>query len=450
MAAAAALADRRFAVDLFEARTRLGGRAGGYRDAESGEILDHCQHVSMGCCTNLADFCRRTNAGEFQKSDTLTFIDPAGTRSRFAAANWLPAPLHLGPALMGLKFLTIGERLGVARAMRAIASQPAIYTADEPTIGDWLKEQGQTANAIERYWKVILVSALSETLDRISFSAARQVFVEGFMAHQNGWVMETPLQSLNEMYDENVARSLESSGVTIHRGAKLKALKTENNRVTEIVIGDQALPFDMVILALPRPQTRAVLPAEALTAESLVDDDFPTAPITSVHLWFDRPITDLPHAVFVDCTSQWLFAKGKSISGDGVESYYYQVVISASHAVNEGDRNAMQSQVIDELKLLFPDCGSAELQRCRTVTQQSAVFSTLPGIEGMRSPQATSISNLFLAGDWTKTGWPSTMEGAVRSGYLAVEALLNSLGKPEKIVVDDLPTQWLAGRVVRN
>lgn len=445
LAAAAVLAERDFAVQLFESKSQLGGRAGGFRDAETGEMLDHCQHVSMGCCTNLADFCRRTGAGDFVKSDRLTFIDPDGGRHTFAASQWLPAPMHLGPALLGLRFLSLSERIGVARCMQAIAKSPAQYSPDEPTIGEWLVEQKQSPHAIETYWKVILVSALSESLDRISFSAARQVFVEGFMANHRGWVMETPTLPLNEMYDGNVAKYLEQRGVEIHRSKRLKELHAEEGRVTSAMVGDEVCSFDYAILALPRPQTLAVLPAEAKAMKELAVADFPTAPISSVHLWYREPITDLPHAVFVDCTSQWLFAKENRSNESG--SAYYQVVVSAAHAVNDGNRAATESQVLTEQAKFFPKANEEALVRCKTVTQHHAVFSTLPGVEDLRATQATPLPNLFLAGDWTKTGWPSTMEGAVRSGYLAAESLLRSTGEEAALLVDDLPSAWLTRRL---
>ena len=279
LAAASALADRSYSIDLYEAKSRLGGRAGGFVDPVSGETLDHCQHVSMGCCTNLAHFCQTNNAGEFQTSNRLTFIDPQGVRSRFTATNWLPAPLHLAPALLGLKFLTFGERLSIGRAMRALASQPPRYSADEPTIGAWLKANGQSSNAIERYWKVILVSALSETLDRISFSAARQVFVEGFMANRNGWVMETPTQPLDEMYNGQVADSLTNRGVQIYRSQRLKSLQFQPDESIQLTFDESPIPYDLVVLALPRRKRWRCFPMKPNKKQRSPKQIFPRLPL---------------------------------------------------------------------------------------------------------------------------------------------------------------------------
>jgi uncharacterized protein with NAD-binding domain and iron-sulfur cluster len=166
------------------------------------------------------------------------------------------------------------------------------------------------------------------------------------------------------------------------------------------------------------------------------------APITGVHLWFDRPITPLPHAVLVGTLAQWVFNRADEAGQPG--EHYYQVVISASRSLAESQRDATVAQITRELAAVFPAARQAKLLRWRIVTEPAAVFSASPEIERIRPPQKTAIGNLALAGDWTETGWPATMEGAVRSGYLAAEAILAHFGRPTRLLVDDLPTSWLA------
>jgi uncharacterized protein with NAD-binding domain and iron-sulfur cluster len=178
-----------------------------------------------------------------------------------------------------------------------------------------------------------------------------------------------------------------------------------------------------------------------------------SAPITAVHLWFDRPISDLPHAVLPGRTSQWIFNHGvQSFTGKematDVKAHYYQVVISASRDLENHPRDEIVSDVVAELTSIWPETATAKLLSARMITEQHAVFSVRPGSDELRPSQRTAIRNLFLAGDWTATGWPATMEGAVRSGYLAAEGVLSLLGQSAKVLVEDLPRSWLVRRLV--
>jgi hypothetical protein len=170
------------------------------------------------------------------------------------------------------------------------------------------------------------------------------------------------------------------------------------------------------------------------------------APITAVHLWFDRPINSLPHAVLVGRLAQWVFNPGRCSAPPGACEpwHYHQVVISGSHELAGRSREEVVADVRRDLEAIWPDAGKARLLHWRLVTRPVAVFSCRPGLERLRPPQQTPIENLMLAGDWTATGWPATMEGAVRSGYLAIEAVLRSLGTDNRLLVPDLPRSWLA------
>jgi uncharacterized protein with NAD-binding domain and iron-sulfur cluster len=178
---------------------------------------------------------------------------------------------------------------------------------------------------------------------------------------------------------------------------------------------------------------RAALP------ELINCDRFEYAPISAVHLWFDRPFMDVPHAVLPGRLSQWVFDRGGN---------YVQVVISASRDLAQQSRESIVAEVVRELGEIWPDAKTAKLNQSRIVTEQHAVFSPLPGVDSLRPGQKTSLPNVFLAGDWTATGWPATMESAVRSGYLAAEALLEKFGRPAKVLVPDLLRPWLVRRLI--
>jgi hypothetical protein len=206
-------------------------------------------------------------------------------------------------------------------------------------------------------------------------------------------------------------------------------------------------PFDQTIVAVPWHKLSALLPPHVLEA---VDPKgaiaaIESASIASVHLWFDRPLTDLPHAVFVGRLSQWLFAR--DLGGERGE-HYYQVVISGAHFLAGAERRSIVEEVVHDLVSIFPDAAAARLLRSKLIIDSSAVFSVRPGIDQVRPPARTPIAGLLLAGDWTRTGWPATMEGAVRSGYLAAEAALSQLGRPDDVVAPDLPQSWLMKELI--
>jgi squalene-associated FAD-dependent desaturase len=453
MAAAVALAQRGVAVELFEARRRLGGRAASFDDPATGEKVDHCQHVSMGCCTNLADFARRVGIAHlFRRYRTLSFIDPKGRRSDFTAKT-LPAPLHLAPGLMALKYLSASERFSIARTMLKLARTTTSGADEGPVIGQWLSDHGQSARAIELFWSVVLTSALGETVDRAGVHYARKVFVDAFLSHRSGYVVEVPTVSLDELYGMRLERCLVNLGVGIHLSCPVAALLGDGTGVRGIQLRNgTARQFDAVIVATAWRKAAALLrtlDSAAAMADSL--DRLQSSPITGVHLWFDRPMGDLDHAVLVGRLSQWLFRRQwKGESAESQSGYYYQVVISGSRDVATTSRDAIVGQVVEELREAFPVGRDACLIQARLVTDPEAVFSPVPGVDRWRPAQRTPVANLFLAGDWTMTGWPSTMEGAVRGGYLAAEALLNQGGATEKIVVADLKRSLLARRLLSD
>jgi squalene-associated FAD-dependent desaturase len=449
LAAAVGLSAHGVRVRLFEARRRLGGRAGSFRDPDTDEWVDHCQHVSLGCCTNYADFCRRAGIGHlFRRERTLHFFAPDGRRFDVRGSRWLPAPFHLAPSLLRLSYLSRKDRIEV---VRALAKLPRAATQDGGTtsMGDWLRKQRQSAAAIDGFWSVVLVSALSESVERASLAAAGKVFADGFMASRGGYVVELPDAPLNELY-ESVAAWLRQHSAEVRLSAAVRQVGYDGRRATG-AIPDSGEPVasDAVIVAVPWRQLPRLLPVElrerVISHETL--NALEPSPITSLHLWLDRRISPLAHAVFVGRLSQWVFQRQLSAPNGGESSeHYYQVVISASRELAGRDRSEILDEVLGDLRAVWPAASSARLMRWRLVTQSEAVFSPLPGIERLRPAQRTGVPNFFLAGDWTRTGWPATMESAVRSGYLAAEATLAHLGIDAQLLVPE-PRAWLPRRL---
>ncbi|MBN2475018.1 MAG: FAD-dependent oxidoreductase [Pirellulales bacterium] len=449
MAAAAALRAGGLHVSLYERAKHLGGRAGSFRDPKTGRWIDFCRHVSMGCCTNFADFCRRIGVAEcFHRYARLHFFSPDGTRHDLVPRGWLPAPLHLLPDLLRMGYLTRRERCAVVHAMWRLARQPAANRPDEQTIGQWLRRQGQSDRVIDRFWATVLVSALGETVDRASLSASRKVLVDGFLGARRACELHVPQCSLQELFDRRAAKRLGEQGVAVHRNSPVAGIEIDARRASAVVLSDGSrCESDFVVLAVPWRRIRSLFPNTPHPAVPALSgtEQIRSAPITAVHLWFDAPLTELPHAVLIGKLSQWLFRdRTGAFSADSGSAHYHQVVISASHMLGGRRRDDILAEVLRDLRSLWPSAHSARLLHWRVATRPAAVLSACPGLDDLRPGQRTPVENLFLAGDWTATGWPSTMEGAVRSGYLAAEAVFERLHRNARILVPDLPRGRLA------
>ncbi len=453
LAAATSLADHGCRVTLLEARPRLGGRASSFTDSASGLVLDTCQHVSMGCCTNFAHLCRTLGVDHFlEPQPALFFMTPDGRITRWETARW-PAPLHQLPAFISAHFLTLREKIRVGRALAALWRDDR---RDDPPFAEWLAEHGQTPELIRRFWDVVLVSALNEATKNVGFRYARQVFVEAFLKDRRGGVVQVPSVPLVKFYSEKVPEYLTARGSTVRLNAAVESVQFDQGRAVGVRLRTgETLQADACLLAVPFDRIPSLLPGDLVEQEPALRNlrCLHTSPITSVHLWYDRPVLPnepgrrgiprpLPHVVLIGGISQWVFNRGKT----GPEEYYLQVVISASASVN-GQRErssglsvseAVLDLVRDEIVRLFPACKTARLKRSRVIVEKSATFSVRPGVDELRPRQKTGLPGLYLAGDWTRTGWPATMEGAVRSGYLAAEAILQSEGRSIRLLHPDL------------
>ena len=427
LAAATALGDSGFSVDLYEARSFLGGRAtswpvGGQPGSEEAEVVDNCQHVLLRCCVNLLDLYRRLGVEQkvrFYKE--FCFIEPGGRRS-VMTRGVLPAPAHFAGSFLKLKYLGLADKIAIARAMRAIPRERQRRgDLDRISMLDWLREKKQTPSAIERYWQQVLVSAVNEDLDRMAAAHGFQVFWLGMIARSDSYEMGIPDVPLRELYDE---ASL-SGRVRIRHRSTITGIEQSENAVTGLQVGAERRQADFYISALPFERLKPLMPQLPVEWNA-----FEHSPITGIHLWFDRSITDLPHATLLDRTIQWFFNKN--------EGRYVQLVVSASRSLIEMSRNEIIELAVRELAEFFPIVSEAQLEKAHVIKEVRATFSARPGLEELRPQSITSLSNFFLAGDWTRSGWPATMEGAVRSGYMAAEALAASAGKPLRFLLPDV------------
>lgn len=472
LSAGVALAEAGFRVRLFEKRPFLGGRATSYV-LPNGEHVDNCQHVTLGCCTNLADFYIRTGVSQkIRTFDRLTFVDPSGRRGMLSASP-LPSPLHLSPSFVMLPLLSGEDKRAIARAMMAIlrsggrgsdnrsaAGSPSQGSGDE-TMLQWLRRHHQTVGAIERFWRVVLVSALDEELDRTDARHGINVFWKAFLANRHGYEIGIPRVPLAELY-EGCRAAIEKKGGEVTGRAAVRGIEISGNAVTGIRFDDgRRETADYYVAAVPHEALPDLFPPHVAAAEPLFANisNLRNSPITSIHLWLDHQVMDEPFLTVLDCASQWIFNKSalccssseeasaklaSGASGRNVAGQYLQIVISASYAQLNQSREEIIANIYKEVGRILDFQENVSLVKATVIKEVAATFSPAPGSDRWRPKQATSIAGLYLAGDWTATGWPSTMEGAVRSGYLAAEAVSAASGRPTRFLQPDLPVQGLA------
>ena len=444
LAAGCALAEAGFRVTLFERRPYLGGRASSYQHPGTGEIVDNCQHVLLGCCTNLLDFYRRAGvANKIRWYEKLTFLEPGGRASVICPSS-LPAPLHTAPAFLRADCLSFGDKVAIGRAMAVLT--PSTPADHGESFLDWLKRHGQTEQAIERFWKTILISALNEDLDYVSVPYAAQVVRESFLKSAAAGVMGIPTVPLTELYS-TAGHYIRTRGGDVQLRAGVESFRPETSGVS-VTAGGQEQKFDYLVMAVPFDVLGRMLPDNDTAAPlATALGKFTTSPITGIHLWFDRQISDLDHAVLLDRTIQWMFHKSRLIeardTGDGGGSYV-ELVVSCSRSLVEQSKAEIVEMAVKEVQEFFPAARDAKLLKSTVIKEVHATYSPRPGIDQERPKPVTAWPRVFLAGDWTATGWPATMEGAVRSGYLAAESLARFAGsKSNRFLVADLPASGL-------
>ena len=438
LAAGCALADVGYHVELFERRPYLGGRASSYELPGTGEVVDNCQHVLLGCCTNLIDFYRRLEVEQqIRWYDEITFILPGG-KSSILKPGGLPPPFHAAPSFLGSSVLDLNDKLAIARAM--VALTPALPNDNGENFLAWLERHGQTKQAIERFWAPVLVSALNEELDRVSLRYANLVFRDSFLKSAEAGRMGVPAVPLSQLYG-TVAHYIEARGGKVHMRAAVESVEADDDGM-RLCVGGEEIKTDYAILATPFNAVDKLLPdSPHLQMLRRNARQFEPSPITGIHLWFDREITPLEHAVLLERTIQWMFHKSKILATrkDSAQTgSYLELVVSSSKALVQKPRQEIIDLAVHELMEFFPAAREATLTKATVVKEVHATFSPAPGSDALRPSNITALPRLFLAGDWTATGWPATMEGAVRSGYAAAEALSG-----QKLLVPDLPAKGL-------
>ncbi len=452
MSAACALAEAGYRVQLVERRGYLGGRASSYLHPGVDEVIDNCQHVLFGCCTNLIGFYKRIGVEKkIHWTKEMTMIEPGGRRSKLGP-SLLPAPLHGLPKLLSAHAFTRADKLALARAFSAILKfDPRVPSTE--SLSAWLIRNNQTPGAIERFWRLVIASALNADLDAIAVPYAAKVIRELFMNSAEAGKMGMSSVPLSELY-AGAARFLRDKGAELHLNTNVESAEWDEE-VSQWTINTRTgtLVSEFLIIALPFEAMQKLLPhmPPAPHGEELARkvDRFEHWPICSVHLWFDREITDLPHAVLLDREIHWMYNKSVLQPWRKHKGSYLELVQSASRKFATLERQQAIDQALSELAEFFPVIKEANLEKAALIKEIRATFGVPPGIDGVRPPTAAPWPNCLLAGDWVSTGWPSTMESAARSGHLAADALCASRIEDFRFLEPDLKPQGLMKLIAR-
>jgi hydroxysqualene dehydroxylase len=408
-------------VTLVERRPYLGGKAFSFTEPGTGVEIDNGQHVHLGCCTAYTALLARLGTiglTTLQESLHVDVRDRAG-RHGVLTERRLPPPLHMAPAFLRYGLLSPAERGRAAAALTALAALgPAGRDAlDDITFGEWLRDHGQRDAAIERFWDVVVLPTCNDRSDRVSAALAAFVVTEGLMRTRGGAAIGWSRVGLSQLVDAPTRRQVSHAG-----GDVLTGRAVARAHAGGVVLDDgREMAADAVVLALPPARAQAVCPA-ALP----VDPDLGHSPIVNVHLWYDRPVLDRPMLAVVDSPVQWMFDR-TAMTGEGAPGQHVGLSLSGAHAEMGVPRADLAEAMDREVRALFP--GSRAVLGTWAVTKDPrATFAPSPGQASRRPGPMTPLPGVVLAGAWTATGWPATMEGAVRSGLMAVRALHTARG----------------------
>jgi len=451
LAAAVSLAQQGVPVTLLETRKRLGGRATSFEDPATGDTLDNCQHVLLRACTSLLDFYERLGVADRVQWHRKLYFAYRDEQDQPAIdtleGDDLPAPMHLVRSLWKFKGLTLREKFAIARGMLSILqiSRRGRDLYADVSFADFLAEQNQPQPVIDKFWKVVIVSACNETIDNVAASYAIQVFQEGFLYRGEAYEMGLPTVPLEDLYDP-AEQVITAAGGRVLSGIAAESIVFDGEQVAAIRLTDgQEIAGSSFISAVPFDRLAKLAPADMKAADPrlAVLDELKVSPIIGIHLFVrpsegEGPVMSLPHLVLRDSPLHWVFNKGIVKRGEHAGTQHLHGVISAAHERVDQSADDILTLAMRECRRFVPGFDDAVLAHGRVIKEKRATFSVQPGVDDKRPTTTGPIGNLLLAGDWVDTGWPATMEGAVRSGYTAAAAVLSRAGAEASEPVEDL------------
>ena len=435
LTAALDLAEAGVSVALFERRPFAGGKAFSFVDPEHGVSLDNGQHITMRCCTALDALLGRIGLRgmvSYQRALNVRVLDPAsGLSGAIASLGPLaPAPLHLAWSVLNYRHLDGLSRLRIGRAVGAMRGidERGRRELDRRSFEDWLLEHGQTERIVERFWDLIILPTCNDRSADVSAAQAVQVCQTAFLRHSRAGDLGLFRRGLGELAEAALGRA-RAAGAEARLGTRVEQIELAEGRAAAVrTSGGERVPVGGVVLALPPRQALETLPAEARVREPFWRlGQFDASPIVNVHLKWSEPVMQREFAAVLDPNVQFVFNRSRLQGWPGPEQWV-TCSLSGAHEAVGLPQEEIVSRARHGLRRALRRTRQAELLAARVVKEAEATFRPSPGILAHRVGARTPIGNLALAGAWTDTGWPATMESAVRSGHAAARAMQGALG----------------------
>jgi hydroxysqualene dehydroxylase len=443
LSAAVALADAGFRVAVLERRPKLGGRAYSFQDPEGGDWVDNGQHVLMGCYTQTLDFLKKIGTyGQlvFRDRIEMEMVAANGEHGRLKS-GWLPGPLHMVSALMGYSMLSMGERASVLMAGAWIMALGKMgrKKLENTTVTAMLKQLRQSDRACERFWYPLAIATLNEEPDKASAALLAEVWKRAFFGRRRDSAFVYSKVGLSDLYCQAAEEFIEQHGGMVASHTAVETLEMDGDKTIGCVrLRDgKKLEAANFVAAVPAGALLSMLSSE------LQEDSFfarlaqlRPSPIICVHVWLDRDVTDCPFVGFIGSTTQWLFNKRAIFAQRGGEQGgYLSFVISGARALVDKSNEELLDLVLEDLHRMIPASRDAKLVKALVLKEKQATIAPDCESQQLRPSAATPVNNLFLAGDWTQTGLPPTIESAVVSGRAAAVAVQNRVGRISPVPV---------------
>jgi squalene-associated FAD-dependent desaturase len=433
--AALRMADAGHSVTIFEARPRLGGLTYSFRRGDLS--IDNGQHVFLRCCTAYQALLRRLGVSDLatlQPQLDIPVRSIGRARATHLRRNNLPAPLHLSSSLMRYAPLRRWERV---RFIRAALTMRRLDINDEAidrrNFGQWLSEHGQTEHAIDGLWDLVGRATLNVTASQASLAQAAMVFQVGLLTEKGAADIGWSRVPLGQLHGESAAAALTAAAATVRTNAKVESIaqaetangphpSTSRSAPWIITAGGEQHLADQVVIAVPPGPAEHLLPAGSLPFAAGWSRELGTSPIVNVHIVFDRHVLDEEFVAGVGTPIQWVF--DRTVPSGLDDGQYLAVSLSAADDIVDLPVAQIREKIMAALEALLPDARQAEVRDFFVTREREATFRASPGTAALRPGPVTSHQGLVVAGAWTATGWPATMEGAVRSGDAAAAAVL--------------------------
>ena len=429
LSAARSLIERGYRVTLVEKRPFLGGRAYSYYDSQVKSEVDNGQHIFMGCCTYYLDFLKALGAVDkvYLQDRLRTEIVLDGDCGVLFSTPFLGA-LHLLPSFIRYRHIGLRDKIlvayGLIRVKLANLSKH-FGELDQQSFHEWMKRHHQTDRAIDNLWNLIILPTMNDDIRDVSAAMGLMVLREGLLKKPGDVAIGYARVGLTSLTGGPAQRYIEEGGGVLLLGRGVRSICVQAGRVSGVELSDgSVLRADAYVSALPFSVLLQVLPDDVSGSPFFANAaELDSSPIVGIHLWYDRPIMDQVFVAFLDSPVQWVFNRTRIQGQADDDGQYLCISVSGAWDFVSRPKDELRDLFVREMERLFPRARDAEVRKVLVVKQPEATFRCTPGAAAHRPSQVTPISNMFLAGEWTDTGWPSTMEGAVRSGVFAADAL---------------------------